>query len=158
MYKFIATNNNNYKYIPEDNTRNSYNYIMKELEMKESKFKVGDIVKPNWSSSQNFIIKNVKKDDEIKCFIYFDDVGYSYEEHLLELVKPSESKEDKPKHYQTNSIDVIDLCNEYNINFNLGNVIKYCCRAGKKENESTLKDLKKAKDYLDRQIKYLENK
>lgn len=60
-------------------------------------------------------------------------------------------------HYKTNSIDVIDVCKLYSLNFNKGNILKYVCRAGKKENESEIKDLKKALDYLKREIKHLEN-
>lgn len=62
----------------------------------------------------------------------------------------------KPKHYHTDSIDVIDFCKIYDLNFNVGNIVKYLSRAGKKENESTLKDLLKAKDYLEREIKYIQ--
>lgn len=61
----------------------------------------------------------------------------------------------KPEHYKTESIDVIDFCKEYNLNFNKGNIIKYICRAGKKENEPELKDLEKALVYLQREINYL---
>lgn len=61
----------------------------------------------------------------------------------------------KPDHYKTDSIDVIDFCKQYNLNFNKGNIVKYICRAGKKENESELKDLEKALVYLQREINYL---
>lgn len=63
-----------------------------------------------------------------------------------------------PKHYQTNSIDIIDICKIYNLNFNKGNILKYICRAGKKENEDELKDLEKALDYIQREINYLKSK
>lgn len=60
-----------------------------------------------------------------------------------------------PTHYQTGKeFDVIDFCKMYNLNFNLGNVVKYCARAGKKDD--IIKDLKKALDYLQREIKHLE--
>jgi hypothetical protein len=49
--------------------------------------------------------------------------------------------------------DVIDIIKDYQLNFNKGNIIKYICRAGKKDNE--IKDLEKALDYLKREIKYL---
>ena len=61
----------------------------------------------------------------------------------------------KPKHYETNSVDVIDICKLYNLNFNKGNILKYICRSGKKESE--LDDLKKALDYINREIEYLNN-
>jgi len=59
-----------------------------------------------------------------------------------------------PLHYQTNSIDVIDFCKLYNLNFNLGNIVKYACRVGKKDND--IEDLKKVIDYAQREIKFLE--
>jgi len=58
-----------------------------------------------------------------------------------------------PKHYATDSIDVIDFCKLYKLDFNKGNIIKYICRAGKKDNE--LEDLKKALTYLEREIEYV---
>jgi hypothetical protein len=63
----------------------------------------------------------------------------------------------KPDHYQTNSIDVIDVCKILDLNFNKGNILKYISRAGKKQNETELKDLNKALDYLQREIKHVEN-
>ncbi len=51
--------------------------------------------------------------------------------------------------------DVIDIIKDYQLNFNKGNIIKYICRAGKKDNE--IKDLEKALDYLKREIEYLRN-
>lgn len=60
-----------------------------------------------------------------------------------------------PMHYLNESnIDVIDFCKMYNLNFNRGNVIKYLARAGKKDNE--LQDLRKALNYLLREIEHFE--
>tara|TARA_R110001606_G_scaffold215487_1_gene363338 strand:+ start:269 stop:484 length:216 start_codon:yes stop_codon:yes gene_type:complete len=59
-----------------------------------------------------------------------------------------------PQHYQTGKIyDLIDVIQDYKLNFNRGNVLKYVCRAGKKEDE--VKDLEKAIDYLQRELKYV---
>ena len=61
-----------------------------------------------------------------------------------------------PKHYENGKdYDLIDVIKDYDLSFNLGNVIKYVCRAGKKENE--IKDLEKAVDYLEREIYYMEH-
>jgi len=58
-------------------------------------------------------------------------------------------------HYMGESkYDVIDFCKDYNLNFNRGNIIKYVVRAGKKDDE--LQDMRKALDYLLREITYLE--
>ena len=60
-------------------------------------------------------------------------------------------------HYETGKdYDIIDVCNDYALNFNKGNILKYVARAGKKDNE--LQDLRKALDYLQREITYLEDK
>lgn len=48
---------------------------------------------------------------------------------------------------------VWDCINECDLNFNLGNVVKYCCRAGKKEGSDRETDLKKALDYLEDEIR-----
>ena len=59
-------------------------------------------------------------------------------------------------HYQTGKdYDIIDVCKDYALNFNKGNVMKYVARAGKKDDE--LQDLRKALDYLQREIAYLED-
>jgi hypothetical protein len=58
-------------------------------------------------------------------------------------------------HYENNKgYDVIDFIKDYNLNFNRGNIIKYLARAGKKDNE--LQDLRKALDYLEREIDHYE--
>jgi len=62
----------------------------------------------------------------------------------------------KPKHYDTESIDVIDICKLYGLNFNRGNIVKYVCRAGKKDDE--VKDLEKALDYIVRELQHYKNK
>jgi uncharacterized protein DUF3310 len=60
-----------------------------------------------------------------------------------------------PSHYQSESgMEAIDVIEAFDLNFNLGNCIKYILRAGKKEDE--LQDLKKALWYIKRQIKNIE--
>jgi hypothetical protein len=57
-------------------------------------------------------------------------------------------------HYEaTGEYDLIDVIQDYQLNFNRGNVVKYIIRAGKKDNE--LQDLYKAKDYIEREIQYI---
>lgn len=60
-----------------------------------------------------------------------------------------------PKHYNQGNIEVIDAIEDWNLDFNLGNVVKYVARAKYKDNE--LEDLKKARWYLDRCIKSQSN-
>ena len=59
-----------------------------------------------------------------------------------------------PEYYKgQEGIDVIDVAKILNLNFNLGNILKYITRTGKKT-EDKLVDLEKAKVYLEREIEY----
>ena len=59
-----------------------------------------------------------------------------------------------PTHYDNKKeYDVIDFIKDYDLNFNEGNVIKYVARA--KHKGTQIKDLEKAIDYLEREIKHL---
>lgn len=61
-----------------------------------------------------------------------------------------------PDYYQANGYEAIEYIEAHNLNFNLGNVIKYITRAGKKTANPVL-DLKKARFYIDREINHREN-
>ena len=65
------------------------------------------------------------------------------------LEVPSESKVNHPSHYNK-GIETIDYIESWNMDFNVGNVIKYVTRAGYKDNK--LEDLEKAKWYIEREI------
>ena len=67
-----------------------------------------------------------------------------------EISKDEVDMVNHPQHYQ-HGIEPIDYIESHNLNFNLGNVIKYVSRAPFKGTE--LEDLKKAKWYLEREIK-----
>lgn len=59
----------------------------------------------------------------------------------------------RSEHYSISNIEPIDVIEEYELNFSLGNVIKYVLRCGHKGNEKdSIKDLEKAKSYLEREI------
>lgn len=62
-----------------------------------------------------------------------------------------------PDYYTIGGVQPIDLIEAKELNFNLGNVIKYVSRAGKKSPDQ-LPDLRKALDYLQREISRLEKK
>lgn len=59
-----------------------------------------------------------------------------------------------PSHYNAHNIEVIDFIQDWELNFCLGNVVKYICRAPYKGTQ--LEDLKKAREYLDFEIIRLE--
>lgn len=62
-----------------------------------------------------------------------------------------------PSHYCFSKYEPKDVIRDWNLNFNLGNAIKYITRAGKKTNNSMIQDLEKAKQYLEFEIEYLKN-
>ena len=62
---------------------------------------------------------------------------------------------DHPDHYNQGKIEVIDAIEDWDLNFNEGNVVKYVARHRHKKNP--LEDLKKAKWYLERIIKSYED-
>ena len=59
-----------------------------------------------------------------------------------------------PEHYggKQNTYEAIKVIEAWDLNFHLGNVIKYISRAGKKDKTKLKEDLEKAKWYLDRFI------
>lgn len=62
-----------------------------------------------------------------------------------------------PNHYcEGRKYEPKDVIRDWNLNFNLGNAVKYISRNGRKDGNSALQDLKKARQYLDFEIEYLE--
>jgi hypothetical protein len=55
-----------------------------------------------------------------------------------------------PEHYNKGTIEAINLIEDWDLNFSVGNVIKYMLRAPYKGEE--VQDLEKAKWYLERHI------
>lgn len=61
-----------------------------------------------------------------------------------------------PTHYTRGPVEVIEIVEGFGLGFRLGNVVKYCLRAGHKAGVPPLVDLKKAQWYLAREIALLE--
>lgn len=57
-----------------------------------------------------------------------------------------------PDHYQGNGYEVLDIIEDFGLNFNLGNVLKYVLRAGRKNSDLKKEDLEKALFYLTREV------
>ena len=60
------------------------------------------------------------------------------------------SQVNHPKHYNTGTYEVIDVIEDWQLNFNLGNAIKYMARCNHKGNK--VQDLEKALWYINREI------
>ncbi len=70
----------------------------------------------------------------------------------------SENKVDHPSYYAVGGIETIDFIEAKELNFNLGNVVKYVARCGHKKSsdlplqKKALQDLEKAQWYIEREI------
>jgi hypothetical protein len=61
---------------------------------------------------------------------------------------------DHPDHYQSQTIEVIDIIDSFSLDFYRGNIVKYVLRSDKKGRE--IEDLRKAQWYLTRLIEVKE--
>lgn len=60
-----------------------------------------------------------------------------------------------PSYYNKANMSVIDIIDEYELNFNKGNIIKYILRSGKKSKDTEIQDLQKAMRYCQMEIERL---
>ena len=86
-----------------------------------------------------------------------DDTALEFLEKVNKGLKGLAQREavNHPPHYNTGKIEVIDAIEDWKLDFNAGNVVKYVARHKYKKNP--VEDLKKARWYLDRLIERTEN-
>ena len=77
-----------------------------------------------------------------------------YEWQTLNNNKDKKEMINHPSHYNQGKFEAIDVIEDWKLNFNLGNTVKYISRAGHKDN--IIQDLKKSLWYLNREIERLE--
>lgn len=66
------------------------------------------------------------------------------------------SKINHPSHYGGDTTyETIKVIEAWGLDFHLGNAVKYISRAGKKEKESEIQALEKAKWYIERKLSLL---
>jgi hypothetical protein len=89
--------------------------------------------------------------------MYVDDVGNVpngvFEGIPLSRIVPFETV-DHPSHYTQNGVEAIEVIEAWNLDFHLGNVIKYIARWDKKDDP--IHNLRKAIWYIERKIRLLE--
>ena len=66
------------------------------------------------------------------------------------------TNETGPTYYRRGSVQGWDFVRDQNLNFHLGNVIKYVCRAGHKYDD--IDDLEKAIHYLQNEVEFRTSK
>lgn len=69
---------------------------------------------------------------------------------VIPMPEPTSDNVNHPAHYKTGGIETIDFIEAKNLNYHLGNVVKYVTRADHKGDR--LENLKKAQWYLNREI------
>lgn len=62
-----------------------------------------------------------------------------------------------PAHYCFGKYEPVKVIQDWGLSFCLGNTLKYIARAGRKDGNSKLQDLLKAKQYIEFEIEGLEN-
>ena len=79
--------------------------------------------------------------------------GYGHEGPCGGFNQPE--KVNHPAHYggEHSVYEVIKVIDAWKLGFALGNTVKYIARAGRKEGSPSIEDLKKARWYLDHEIK-----
>lgn len=91
-------------------------------------------------------------------YAIYDKSKYKYElkDNSIKIVENLDDVS-RPSHYVngwSNGAEVIDLTEH--LSFCAGNVVKYVCRAGRKDPGKHVEDLRKARWYLDREIERVE--
>ena len=71
---------------------------------------------------------------------------------MNETVQDNTKVVNRPNHYTDGQIEVIDFITDKNLDFSLGNTIKYIARAGKKDPNKYVEDLSKAAWYLNHKL------
>ena len=95
-------------------------------------------------------------------YVFLDDRGklacshyrLCVDNELFECVAEEKEMVNHPSHYNIGKYEAIDVIEDWQLNFNLGNTVKYISRAGHKDD--IVQDLKKALWYLEREIKRIE--
>ena len=95
-----------------------------------------------------------RKEDKVEKKYDFNEVD-SYGEESAYRPYKKENTRPNVSHYKQGGIEPIKFINSHNLNFNLGNVVKYIVRSPYKG--SQLEDLKKARDYINFEIERIQN-
>ena len=62
-----------------------------------------------------------------------------------------------PSHYNQGKYEIIEVIEDSDFDFHLGNTLKYLCRAGKKDSAKLVEDLKKSLWYAERKLVEVKN-
>lgn len=121
---------------------------------------------PHWTEGKEYIVEDgIIKDnygenrDVVDIVKYLN--GTMFTLHRLEFKVKNTTLNDEinidAPNYYTGGIETKDYIRSHDLNFNRGSAVKYATRAGKKDKDKEIEDLKKAINFLQFEIDYLEN-
>ena len=132
-------------------------------------FKLGDRVKNKLSGHHGVVVEEsscsnivVMYDGEILPSPYWssrsphDYLELVSMEKALAMLEPKPDAVAHPQHYNQGKIEVIEFIEDKKLNYHKGNAIKYISRAGIKNTNKEIEDLRKAIWYLQREIATIE--
>lgn len=73
------------------------------------------------------------------------------------MTEPLSDPVNHPAWYTDGNIEVIDYIEDKHLGYHLGNAVKYISRAGKKNKDTEVQDLRKAVWYINRRIEQLQH-
>jgi hypothetical protein len=98
--------------------------------------------------SNNLICTNCKAGFMCSCIC-----DNRKEKSVKSTIKAKKENVKHPNHYlKSSGHEVIDVIKAWELNFSLGNALKYIARAGRKDPDKEIEDLEKAKFYIEMQI------
>ncbi len=121
------------------------------LKVEDARESIANYVLPAHPTERKHGVQIVDSVDVAEANPYLPD---EYTDVLLGGVQGRPDPVRHPPHYTSGKIEVWDFIVDQGLDFLRGNVVKYVCRAGEKTNE--IEDLKKARAYIDRAIRELE--
>ena len=105
----------------------------------------------------NFYDREQDQSQAIKIFKIGIEMTKNSDTYPAIIEDKDEENVNHPKHYggKDNIYEAIKVIEAWDLSFNLGNVVKYISRAGKKD--AIIQELEKAQFYLNREISNLKN-
>ena len=152
----------------DEEIKQNYHIIFGDGELEEKRRKVAEycdrtscwkcVLKGNWESdTANDGCINIRGASEAELDRALQLIAESTQESVPDDTQPEEvhgEQVEHPTHYCYSKYEPKDVIRAWGLNFNLGSVIKYIARAGRKDD--ILMELKKAREFLAFEIEAIE--
>lgn len=129
----------------------SYIYFVRNEVKKAGKKKPSKIVKAVKEMKTTLDALDKIKDKPETTRMSQEDLDFLRTKPKYRMASAFSDPVNHPPHYKAGGIETIDFIEAKDLNYRLGNVVKYVSRAGKKDSDP-IQDLEKAAWYLQREI------